>query len=470
MRMRWILLLLLSAPVAAQNRNVILLGKTQLLGDATAFDAFCKKNAKTKRSDLRRATIKQLKKIATAEQKKILNALGDPKGARSIWLINGIAVSLTQEQIAAAKKLDLVKWVYPAGRILPGRPAGKVAEVVEPKRGIKFTTKKKTIPWNIKLLKAPEAWRTGALGEGAVVAMFDAGMDYRHEDLRNNIWINRKETPNNGKDDDGNGLVDDIYGFDFLRMRCEVINPNVHHGTWTSSIVAGDGTGGKITGVAPRARLMALIASGGPYNATRGFEYALEQGADLVSMSFSIPDLGNTRGLWRLMAEQATCAGLVLISGAGNFPRQPIPVQIRIPEGIPCVICVGGVTRKLKFARFTSQGPVEWSKVKFYEDHPMPKGLIKPDVVAFPGPAIALVKPGPAGYLPDNNPRSGNSLSAPHVAGVCALMLSVNPELTPWRVKEILESTAKDLGPRGKDARFGAGLVNAAAAVAASKP
>ena len=169
------------------------------------------------------------------------------------------------------------------------------------------------------------------------------------------------------------------------------------------------------------------------------------------------------------MAEQATCAGLVLISGAGNFPGQPLPVQIRIPEGIPCVICVGGVTKKFKFARFTSQGPVEWSKVKFYEDYPMPKGLIKPDVAAFPGPGTGLLKPGLSGYQPDNNRFRGNSLSAPHVAGVCALVLSANSELTPWRVKEILETTARDLGPKGKDTKFGAGLVNSQAAVRAAK-
>jgi subtilisin family serine protease len=212
---------------------------------------------------------------------------------------------------------------------------------------------------------------------------------------------------------------------------------------------------------------MALIASGGPYNAARAFQYALEHGADVVNMSFSIPDLGDARGLWRLMAEQATCAGLVLVSGAGNFPNEPVGKQIRIPEGIPCVICVGGVNRKLGFARFTSRGPVEWKSVRFYEDFPE---LVKPDVAAFPGPGIALANPAGRGYLPENNRRRGNSLSAPHVAGVCALMLGVNPELAPWRVKEILEATARDLGPKGKDVQTGAGLVDAAAAVRAAKP
>ncbi|MHC4410342.1 MAG: S8 family serine peptidase [Planctomycetota bacterium] len=458
-------LLLLAGVLTAQERPVLVLGKTQLLEDAAAFEAFCRKHDKTSRSALRKQVVKRLKAIASKEQPTILKALGDP-AARSLWIVNAVVVSLDEKGIETAKALPDVKWVYPAGRVLPPRPGGEVSAIVERTKRPEFTTKKKKIPWNLEMLRVPEAWKQGALGEGVVVAMFDAGFDYAHEDLRGNVWINAKEKPNNGRDDDENGLVDDYYGWDFLRMRAEVKPSGIHHGTFTSSVVAGDGTGGTITGVAPRAQLMALIASGGPFNSARAFQYALEQGADVVNMSFSIPGLGDTRGLWRLIAEQATCAGLVLISGAGNFPREPLPKQIRIPEGIPCVICVGGVTRKKKFARFTSQGPVEWKSVKFYEDYPE---LIKPDVVALPGPAIALATPQGKGYLPDNNGRRGNSLSAPHVAGVCALMLGVSPELTPWRVKAIVEETARDLPPKGKDPRTGAGLVDAAAAVKAAR-
>jgi len=461
-------LLLLVIPVAAQERDVLVLAKTQLLADAKAFDVFCKKHAKTPRSKLRKQIVAQLKQIAAAEQPKILKALGNPKNARSLWLINAVVVRLDAAAIAKARAHELVKWVYPAGRVFPMGDAGKVEEVLEPTARKPFSTDKKTIPWNLKMLHVPEAWKRGARGDGVVVAMFDAGMNYSHTDLRNNVWINPDEIANNGKDDDGNGFVDDLYGFNFTAGKADVKNPKIHHGTLTSSIVAGDGSGGQITGVAPRARLMALIANGGPYNAARGFQYALEEGADIVNMSFSIPNLGNVRGLWRRMAEHATCAGLVLISGAGNFPKEPEFKQIRIPEGIPCVICVGGVNRRKGFARFTSQGPVEWGKVKFYEDYPEDAPLIKPDVAAFPGPGTGLIQPGNEGYQPENNRFRGNSLSAPHVAGVCALILSVNRDLTPWRVREILETTAEDLGPEGKDAKFGAGLVNADAAVAAA--
>jgi len=450
---------------------VLVLGKTQLLEGAGGYPAFCKKNDGKKRSALRSEIVARLKAIAAEEQPKLIEALGSPDVLGRLWVVNAVVVRMSKQEVEQARKLDLVKWIYPAGAVPPGPDGKGVAEVLAAAERGPFVTKGKEIPWNLDLLKVPKVWKELEItGEGALVVSFDAGLNYRHEDLRGGVWRNPGEVPNNGKDDDGNGRIDDLYGFDFTRNTAEVLATDKRqHGTLTSSVVIGDGTGGKVTGVAPRAKLMAVRAGGGPYLAGQAFQYALEQGGDVVSMSFSIPKLGNTRGLWRMLAEQATCAGLALVSGAGNFGRKAkVPVQVRIPEGIPCVICAGGVTKKLKIPAFTSKGPVEWAAVKFFEDHPLPKGLVKPDVSAFPGPGIALVALEDEGYLPDDNRRRGNSLSAPQVTGVIALMFSANPELTPWKVKAILEDTARDLKPRGKDTDSGAGLVDAYKAVKAA--
>jgi subtilisin family serine protease len=351
---------------------------------------------------------------------------------------------------------------------------GKVRTVLEMQERKPFDPEGKATPWNLRMIGADRVWsELNVTGEGAVVAMFDAGVRYTQKDLRQNVWINEDEVANNGQDDDGNGLVDDLYGFDFTSWKSDVMpgpgrRPGVEHGTITSGIVAGDGTGGTITGVAPRARVMILKGSG-TYLSGRVFEYALENGADIVNMSFSVPDLGNSRGLWRLMADQATCASLVLVSGAGNFQQShKIPVQMRIPEGIPSVIGAGGVDRELKVPKFCSLGPVEWASVKFYEDYPMPEGLVKPDVCGFPGAGYPVLAGKDEGYIDPNKSVRGNSLSGPHVSGTAALMLSAHPELPAWRVKEILEATARDIGEEGKDNRTGAGLVNAYEAVKAA--
>jgi subtilisin family serine protease len=450
----------------------LVLGKSQLLADGGAFYEFQKGNRGLSRADLRAKTIARLKAIAAQERSALLAALGSPREARPLWIVNAVVVPLPPKRAAELRKLECVKWVYPAGYVPPAGDAGTVAEVLPRSKREPFQVGRKKIPWNLKELNVPRVWKNlKVTGEGVLVTSFDMGLNYRQQDLRKNIWINPDEIPNNGKDDDQNGLIDDLYGFDFTRMKAEVLDTGRRqHGTLTSCLIVGDGTGGQVTGVAPRARLMAVRAAGGPYLAARAFQYALEKGAGVVTMSFSIPDLGNARGLWRLMAEHATCAGMVLVSGAGNFQQQArVPEQIRIPEGIPCVICVGGVNEKRRLAPFSSTGPVEWKSVKFYEDFPLPRGLVKPDVVAFPGPGLGLVgTDDDASYLDDRNPRRGNSLSGPQVAGVCALMLSANPDLLPWRVKELLESTARDLKPRGKDNRTGAGLVNAFKAVRAA--
>ena len=120
----------------------------------------------------------------------------------------------------------------------------------------------------------------------------------------------------------------------------------------TSGMAVGDGSGGIITGVAPRAQLMLLKITGGnvdaagnrPIGAAMAYQYAIEEGADILSMSFSLPDLGNLRGFWRMMSDHAVAAGLVLVGGAGNFrATQPIPVQHQSPKDVPSVISVGGI-------------------------------------------------------------------------------------------------------------------------------
>jgi len=231
--------------------------------------------------------------------------------------------------------------------------------------------------------------------------------------------------------------------------------------------MVGDGTSGIVTGVAPRARVMALRGNGS-ITAPLAFQYAIEQGADVMNMSFSIPNLGNNRGLWRMISDHAVAAGLVLAGGAGNFRQnQPLPVQHQSPKDVPSVISVGGVDSTMQPAPFSSMGPAEWGSVALYGDYPMPNGLGKPDVVAFPGagyPILAF----PTGYVDPNNTTRGNSLSGPQGSGVAALMFSVAPSLPAWRVLSILRATAHDIGPTGFDNEFGSGLIDAAAAVRAA--
>jgi subtilisin family serine protease len=251
------------------------------------------------------------------------------------------------------------------------------------------------------------------------------------------------------------------------------------------------------TGIAPQARLMIIVGSG----YLRAYEYALANGADIMSLSFMFirPDLGHYRGVYRLAHEHLSAAGLLAVGGAGNFgPGGKLPMpegkQIATPKDIPCVVAAAGITQDGIAPGMSSRGPCTWSGVKFYDDFPPDQPLRKPDVTGCSGgyPMWWVL---PSSKIPShwkivsqearlpfqdaesNAPLdlalvegpSGNSFSGPHVAGVAALMLSANPELNPWEVKALIEQTCRDLGKPGWDPVYGAGLIDALAAVRAAK-
>ncbi|MEZ4235571.1 MAG: S8 family serine peptidase [Myxococcota bacterium] len=215
-------------------------------------------------------------------------------------------------------------------------------------------------------------------------------------------------------------------------------------------------------GGAPDARWAALTAAGASEDAV---EWALDHDVDVYVMSFSVPELGAFRAHWRMLAEHAALAGLFVVSGAGNFGRPgsdgyaPVPKQLRSPEDIPlAVFGVSGIGATGRRPAFSSRGPVLWDVVHYDE------GLVdKPDLATINDDVPVLGTDGRV--LPRRG--GGNSYAGPHLAAVLALMLEADPDLTPWAARALLSETAIDRGPMGFDPLFGAGLVDAFAAVRA---
>ena len=114
--------------------------------------------------------------------------------------------------------------------------------------------------WGVQYIGADQVWsQLGFTGAGVVVGHIDSGIYLTHPDLASRLWVNPGEIPGNGIDDDANGFIDDIHGWDFGANDNDPNDdsPNSGHGTHTAGTVAGDGTGGTLTGVAPGALLMA---------------------------------------------------------------------------------------------------------------------------------------------------------------------------------------------------------------------
>ena len=174
------------------------------------------------------------------------------------------------------------------------------------------------------------------------------------------------------------------------------------------------------------------------------------------------------------------------MGGAGNAIQNILPWHALQANKSACLRTYPGCWRWLEWTRsrsqlpFSSEGPCYWEGVRVFSDYSKSNPLPKPDLTAFhldirSGMQPVLMSLERVGKRSKRTGASliigpaGNSFSGPHAAGVAALMLSVNPELNPWEVSKILSESATNLGAKGHDYKFGAGLINALAAVRAAK-
>ncbi|MGH7731658.1 MAG: S8 family serine peptidase, partial [Candidatus Eiseniibacteriota bacterium] len=388
--------------------------------------------------------------------------------------------------------LDRLAALDEVGRIVldPERPMLEAELDASPAKAPRVEAPTATPAWSVQWIGAPTVWDQGYRGACVLVAIVDTGVDYNHSDLTGRIWTNADEIPGNGIDDDGNGRVDDLHGYDFANGDGNPIDDN-GHGTHVGGTVAGDGAGGTITGVAPEARLMAVKvltgSGGGTFSGIMaGVEYAVKNGAQVLNLSLGglCTDPG-TRSLLRANADAVAAAGITMcVASANDRCRQRPPNLVRSPGDAPppwvspdqpAIGTTGGVTSvgatgfmSDLITTFSSPGPVDWSQPAGYGDWRIcdpgtPNvGLIRPDVSAPGLDVISTILGG--GY--GNN--SGTSMATPHVAGLAALILSRNPLLPSDEVHRIIETTTLDLGPAGKDNDYGSGRIRAPEALAAT--
>ena len=309
--------------------------------------------------------------------------------------------------------------------------------------------------WPLPLIQAPSAWNITQGRDDVVIAIIDTGVDYNHPDLKNNIWINKGEIAGNGKDDDKNGYVDDVRGYNFVSVPKAAVAPGERpgprdnnpmdfegHGTHCAGIaaaVANNSYG--IAGVAPKCKIMALRAG---FEGTNGIGsltdadvsaailYAIDNHANVISMSFG----GPVPGSYEKEVKLALSKNVVLVAAAGNT-NSPAKCYPAADDG---VISVAACDRLGNRASFSTYG--SWV------------------TVAAPGISILST-------LPNNRfgMYSGTSMACPHVAGVVGLILSVHREYTPSQVKQLLQNTVTVMKSPAGIFRAGFGVVNAAAAV-----
>jgi len=289
------------------------------------------------------------------------------------------------------------------------------------------------------------AWALGT-ATSIVTAVIDTGVDYTHPDLASNIWTNTDEVAGNGIDDDGNGFVDDVRGWDFVNNDSDPMDDNGHgtHVAGTIGAVGNNGIG--VTGVAWTASIMPLkfldqSGSGSLSDAIKAIQYARVNGAKIINASWG--GGGFSSALQSAITQFITSGGL-FVAAAGNEATNN-DVTPSYPANYQGVISVGASTRTDTRASFSNYGT-------------------SVDVFA-PGQSILSTLPGNRyGSL------SGTSMATPQVAGALALLWGQNPTLSATTISQALINSTDNV-LRASNSTHGRINVGAAAtALRASNP
>jgi len=284
---------------------------------------------------------------------------------------------------------------------------------------------------NITATNIDDVWDQYTTGDGSqVIAILDTGVDYTHPDLEANIWINTEELNGvEGYDDDGNGYIDDVRGWDFINIDNTPLDDNMH-GTHVAGIAGAVGNNGiGIAGAAWNVKLMALkvFQSTGLSNAATiadGIIYAYENGATVINMSFSGPQ----SNLY-LTAMELAYSTSILVAAAGNQEAGLDPCNINCYPVYPAAYSfVLAVQDNAIYSNYDQSGPIY---TPYYN-------LLNYELIA-PGTAIMSTIPG-GGYTT----LTGTSMSAPLVAGALALYNELKPDDTNELITGNLINTISD--------------------------
>ena len=296
--------------------------------------------------------------------------------------------------------------------------------------------------WHLSAIGAASAWNYFSSGSSIVVAIVDDAVETTHSDLSGNIWVNPGEIADNGIDDDGNGYIDDINGWD---LADNDNNPNpssigLDHGTHVAGIVSAvsnNGTG--IASMGYSCKLMCIKSTNVPISVTYGYEgiiYAANNNADVINLSWGGSYSSITA---ENVINYALAKNCIIVAAAGN-DNVNTPFYPADFDGVIAVAATNSSNQKASFSNYGS-----WVDI------------------SAPGENIYSTTVGNSyGY------KSGTSMASPLVAGLVGLMRSLNPGMPPEDVKNCLFSTAVNIDASNPAyvGSLGAGRIDAAAAMA----
>jgi hypothetical protein len=317
--------------------------------------------------------------------------------------------------------------------------------------------------WYLQQIGTYEAWETQTGSRNVVVAVLDTGVDLDHPDLRRNIWVNDDEVSNDGIDNDDNGYVDDVNGYDFVHDDASPIPDQdigfdadaVSHGTFIAGIIGGVGDNEEgIAGINWKVKIMPVRildnqGIGDSRLATFGVRYAIDNGADVINLSFTGFDRDEDL---RDAVRDAYLAGIVVVAAVGNGgididEQQIYPACYGEGEDDDWILGVGSTNENDEKSEFSNYGAV-------CTDISAPGENIFSTVYQ-DDDWLGLDQ----GFYQDG--WSGTSVAAPMVAGASALLRAEYPSLTPKEIKIILRLSADPISAGGNAiGKMGSGRLN----------
>ncbi|MFZ4714923.1 MAG: S8 family serine peptidase [Bacteriovoracaceae bacterium] len=299
------------------------------------------------------------------------------------------------------------------------------------------------------MLQTPDAWSINSGSEDIIVAVTDNEFTVDHDDLKTAFYKNEKETPNNGVDDDNNGYIDDVRGWDVVGKDNNVDEEIAVHGTHVSGIIAATTNNGiGIAGIAPHVKVLPIrfYDQKKPWTSavvSEAYYYAVKMGAKIISTSYNIDSMVTDK-VYLDAVKYATKSGLLVFNSAGNNGQLNPPRQVVKELILVCSVQSKNAASQDIRSKFSNYGT----------------GV---DICAPGDPILSTVR----GRAPNGASRygelSGTSMATPAAAAVAALIWSHNPNFTADEVKAKLFESADKI--EAKNPKYigllGAGRINA---------
>lgn len=325
--------------------------------------------------------------------------------------------------------------------------------------------------WGLKRIDASVAWDLSQ-GAGTLVAVVDTGIDETHPDIAANLWSNPLEIPGNGIDDDGNGHIDDVIGWNFVNN-----NGSPHdghgHGTHVSGTIAAIGNNSiGVIGVAPQARVIAVKGldnnGSGPFDRlAQAVVYAATSGADVINNSWGCSASCPSIPVVEDAVRAAHALGAVVVFAAGNSSAD---VQGYSPQNMGETITVGAVDHLDVISSFSNRGVGLDIAAPGGDSADATPNQAYRNILSLRSAGTNMQFNAAQIVANDYYRVEGTSMAAPHVAGLAALILARHPAWSNEQVRQAIRQSADDIGSAGFDPLTGYGRINARRAVQALEP